>query len=115
MRFLSPLRIIKWLAIIGATLFILQLYYMLEENHEKSKWLKEKYRARLQNSNKSHPLLLVEKKDGDHKEESHSFEHPTTPHSKKVHIYQDSKIDESKSNMVNIHAYLFLFRRIVIS
>ena len=78
---------------------------MLEENHEKSKWLKEKYRARLQNNNKSYALLLEAKNDGNHKEETDSVEHPTTPMMKIVHIYQDEKIDDSKANVVNIHLF----------
>ena len=106
MRFLSPLRIVKWLAIFASTLLIIQLYFMVQENHEKSKLLKLKYRSWHQNENKSHPLTSETNLNGEKKSGTQSLKHATVKFSKEFHLAQDVATEQSKLETVE---FLFVY------
>ena len=111
MRFLSPLRIVKWVAIFASTLLIIQLYFMVQENHEKSKLLKLKYRSWHQNENISHPLTSETNEDGEKKSGTQSLKHETVKFSEEFHLAQDAATEQSKLEKVEF-SFIYIGRAV---
>ena len=68
---------------------------MVQENHEKSKLLKLKYRSWHQNENISHPQTSETNVDGEKKIGTQSLKHETTKFSEEFHLAQDAATGQS--------------------
>ena len=76
---------------------------MVQENHEKSKLLKLKYRSWHQNDNISHPLTSETDADGENEIETQSLKHATEKFSKEFHLAQDVATEQSKLKEVKFY------------
>ena len=73
---------------------------MVQENHEKSKLLKLKYRSWHQNENISHPLTSETNEDGEKKSGNQSLKHETAKFSEEFLLAQDAAKEQSNFEKV---------------